>query len=247
MHGLWSGGSVKVATLSSSEVGQGSWRPLRLWRNPLPLHRSLGIWSLVISARSAGVPVEPRRNRVFEVWIRMATSKPPALWDTFTIGRRKTRFLEPVSPAGSDQCAREGSGVFSTARRRSNRGGSGPHRVSVPVRALGSFLRGSFQRQLCLWRRGPECFSAREGSGVFSNGRQVRGCFLPTRSACVSVPVRALGSFLPGDGVRSGAGRGVWVSVPVRALGSFLRSRKPPSSRSWQPVSVPVRRVGAVK
>jgi hypothetical protein len=134
-HGLWSGGSVKVATLSSSEVGQGSWRPLHLSRNPLPPH-----WLLGISARSAGGPVESRRNRVFLVLIRTVPPKPPALWYTFTTECPKTGFLSPFPPP-------EATGVlvwarfFSTQLLFSYLYRSSPlWSVSVPVRALGSFL-----------------------------------------------------------------------------------------------------------
>jgi hypothetical protein len=101
--------------------------------------------------------------------------------------------------------------------------------VSVPVRALGSFLRGS---ESSISRIGSRCFSAREGSGVFSTGCRARTLPRPGQS-CFSA-LQALGSFLlvsrpgvlePGDCL---------VSVPVRALGSFLpttRSSSPTTSR----------------
>ena len=71
--------------------------------------------------------------------------------------------------------------------------------VSMPVRALGSFLRGSDISFLCLAGTG---FNAREGSGVFST-RQQQALRRPDMPANVSMPVRALGSFLPAAPYRS--------------------------------------------
>ena len=70
----------------------------------------------------------------------------------------------------------------------------GSSSVSVPVRALGSFLP-----VLLSWTiytgQDDRCFSAREGSGVFSTNLNVVAIELCLSD--VSVPVRALGSFLP--------------------------------------------------
>ena len=64
--------------------------------------------------------------------------------------------------------------------------------VSAPVRALGSFLRECKDIQSDFLM---VCFSAREGSGVFSTVRPPHPQ-RERRRRNVSAPVRALGSFL---------------------------------------------------
>jgi hypothetical protein len=146
---------------------------------------------------------------------------PCGLWGLFYVPEGVEVLDDDITMAFNEGfSAREGCGVFSTQRKEIDRWTSPPSRfsarkgagvfstdprfvtdigqrwVSVPVRALGSFLprpaplppiSGYTEVGRC------ECFSAREGSGVFSIRAWPRGgCTTPS----VSVPVRALGSFL---------------------------------------------------
>jgi hypothetical protein len=115
-------------------------------------------------SNSVAAELESRRNRVFLILIRTVPPNPPALWYTFTTEGQKTRFLEPVSPVEGDRCVCVGSVLFSYLYRSSPLWS-----VSVPVRALGSFL-----------------------PVLPIIGLRVLAVALPE----VSVPVRALGSFL---------------------------------------------------
>ena len=111
----------------------------------LPLHWSLGIWSLVISARSAGVPVWALGS-FLPARARMVTGQ-------------MSKVSVPVWALGSFLPSRSGWG--GGVRRRC--------RVSVPVWALGSFLLATIAGLEKLARKS---FSARVGSGVFSTGHR---------------------------------------------------------------------------